>query len=106
MRMATVRLDSALESSFSSMLLQSKKLPFNIRTLHCQEAALPSGNTEVSVSMVRALSRLADLFVTFVGPQTCRRKRGNTEHACYTQAPSQELSEPQRYDYRRSGECC
>jgi hypothetical protein len=80
MRMATVRLDSALENSFSSMLLQNRKLPFNIRTLHCQEAALPAGNTEVSVSMVRALSRLAGLFVTFIGPQTYVDANGATQN--------------------------
>ena len=79
MRMATVRLDSALENSFSSMLLQGRKLPLNIRTILVQQAALPASNTEVSVSLVRALSRLAGLFVTFIGPQTYVDANGATQ---------------------------
>jgi len=85
MRMATVRLDSALESSFSAMMLQGKKLPFNLRTLHVQEQALPASNTEVSVSLVRALSRLAGIFVTFIGPQTYVDAAGATQTTPATQ---------------------
>ena len=70
MRMSVVRLDSALENSFSQLMLQGRALQFAIKTLHLQQQALPAANTEVQVSLVRALSRLAGLFVTFVGPQT------------------------------------
>ena len=45
-----------------------------------QEQALPASNTEVSVSMVRALSRLAGLFVTFIGPQTYVDEAGATQN--------------------------
>jgi hypothetical protein len=68
MRMSTVRLDSALNNSFSQLLLQGRALQIPIKTLHLQQQALPAGNTEVQVSLVRALSRLAGLLITFVGP--------------------------------------
>ena len=70
MRMSVVRLDSALENSFSQLMLQGRALQFHIKTLHMQQQALPAANTEVQVSLVRALSRLAGLFISFVAPQT------------------------------------
>jgi hypothetical protein len=79
MRMATISLDSALSNSFSQLLLQGRALQFHYRTLHLQQQALPAGNTEVQVSMVRALSRLAGLFVSFVGPPTYSDDLGNQQ---------------------------
>ena len=70
MRMSVVRLDSAMENSFSQLLLQGRALQFYYKTIHLQQQALPAGNTEAQVSMVRALSRLAGIFVSFAGPQT------------------------------------
>ena len=70
LRYSTVKLDSALENSFSQLMLQGRALQWNIKTLHLQQLALPAGNSEVQVSLVRALSRLAGLFVTFTGPAT------------------------------------
>ena len=66
--MSVVRLDSALENSFSQLMLQGRALQFHIKTLHLQQQALPASNTEIQVSLVRALSRLAGLFISFVGP--------------------------------------
>jgi hypothetical protein len=77
MRMSTISLDSALSNSFSELLLRSRALQFHYRTLHIQQQALPAGNTEVQVSMVRALSRLAGLFINFAGPQTYSDELGN-----------------------------
>jgi hypothetical protein len=77
MRMSTISLDSALSNSFSEALLRGKALQFHYRTLHLQQQALPSGNTECQVSMVRALSRLAGLFINFTGPQTYSDELGN-----------------------------
>ena len=80
MRMSTVRLDSALENSFSQLMLQGRALQFVIKTLHLQQQALPAANTEVQVSLVRALSRLAGLFVSFVGPATYLDGNGATQN--------------------------
>jgi hypothetical protein len=70
MRYSTISLDSALNNSFSQLLLQGRALQFHLRTIHVQQQALPQGNTEAQVSLVRALSRLAGIFVSFVGPPT------------------------------------
>ena len=70
MRYSTLSLDSALSNSFSQLLLQGRALQFHIRTIHTQVQALAQGNTEAQVSLVRALSRLAGVFVSFVGPPT------------------------------------
>jgi hypothetical protein len=78
MRMSVVRLDSALENSFNSLLLSGRSISWSVRTLHLQQAALPNGSTEVQVSMVRALSRLAAIFVTFAGAPTYLDAAGNT----------------------------
>ena len=80
MRMATVRLDSAISNSFDQLLLQNRAIQFHIRTIHVQQQALPASNTEVQVSLVRALSRLAGLFVTFVGPSTYVDANGQTQN--------------------------
>jgi hypothetical protein len=76
-RMSTVSLDSALNNSFSQLLLQGRALQFHYRTIHLQQQALPANNTEVQVSLVRALSRLAGLFVTFTGAQFYTDNDGN-----------------------------
>ena len=68
MRYAVVVLDSAVANSFSSLLMQGRAITIPIRTLYVQQAALPQGNTEAQISMVRALSRPAGFFITFVGP--------------------------------------
>ena len=78
MRYAVVVLDSAVANSFSSLLMQGRAITIPIRTLHLQQAALPQGNTEAQISMVRALSRLAGFFITFVGPETYIDSTGAT----------------------------
>lgn len=80
MRMSVVRLDSALENSFAQVLLSGKSLQFHLKTVHLQQQALPAANTEVQVSMVRALSRLAGIFVSFVGPRTFVDGDGNVQN--------------------------
>ena len=59
-------------------MLQGRALQFHIKTLHMQQQALPASNTEIQVSLVRALSRLAGLFITFVAPQTYVNNAGAT----------------------------
>ena len=44
--------------------------------MQCRQQALPAANSEIQVSLVRALSRLAGLFVTFVGPQFYTNAQG------------------------------
>ena len=58
MRMSVVRLDSSLDNSFSQLMLQGRVLQFHIKTLHLQQQALPASNTEIQVSLVRALSQI------------------------------------------------
>ena len=77
MRASTITLDSALNNSFSELLLQGRALQFHYKTIHLQQQALPANNTEVQVSMVRALSRLAGLFISFTGPPTHTDEFGN-----------------------------
>ena len=60
-----VFLDSALEQSYASMLLQNRSLTFAYRTTICTTAIIPDGATSAQVSLVRAVSRLDAPFVTF-----------------------------------------
>ena len=60
-----VQLDSALEQSYASMLLQNRALTFAYRTTLVQTSVIPDGSTSAQVSLVRAVSRLDALFVTF-----------------------------------------
>ena len=64
---STVRLDSALEAGFSSLLLSGRALQLNLRTIFSQQAIIPAGAVEFQASVVRALSRIAAVFVTFQG---------------------------------------
>ena len=63
---AQVQLDSALEAQFASLLMSNRALQIPLSTIHTQQQALPSGNTEFSVSLVRALTRLSAIYVTFM----------------------------------------
>ena len=67
LRCAVAKLDSALESSFSQMMMSNRALTLRLNTYHTQSQALPAGNSEMSVSLVRAFSRLNALFVSFAG---------------------------------------
>ena len=66
-RCSVVKLDSALESSFASMLMQNKSLSLRFNTHSCQAMVLQPGSTEMNVSLVRAYSRLNALFISFQG---------------------------------------
>ena len=63
---AQVQLDSSLESQFASLLMSSRALQIPMSTIHVQQQTLPTGNTEFSVSLVRALTRLSALYITFM----------------------------------------
>ncbi len=67
LRCAVAKLDSALESSFSQMMMSNRALTLRLNTYHTQSQALPAGNSEMNVSLVRAFSRLNALFVSFAG---------------------------------------
>ena len=67
LRYSTVRLDSALEAGFASLLMQNRSLSMNFKTVISQTATIPAGATEFSASVVRALSRVAAVFVSFFG---------------------------------------
>ena len=64
---STVRLDSALEAGFSSMMLSGRALQLSLRTVICQQSIIPAGAVEHQASVSRALSRIAAIFVTFQG---------------------------------------
>ena len=64
---STVRLDSALEAGFSSMMLSGRALQLNLRTVVSQQSIIPAGAVEHQASVSRALSRIAAIFVTFQG---------------------------------------
>merc|ERR1712086_880036 len=66
-RCAVVKLDSALESSFANMLMNNRALTLRYVTHSCQQMILPANSTEMSISLVRAYSRLNGLFITFQG---------------------------------------
>ena len=67
LQFSTVRLDSALEAGFSSMMLSGRALQLNLRTIMSQQAIIPVGAVEFQATVVRALSRIAAVFVTFQG---------------------------------------
>ena len=67
LQFSTVRLDSALEAGFSSMMLSGRALQLNLRTIMSQQAIIPAAATEFQATVVRALSRIAAVFVTFQG---------------------------------------
>ena len=64
---STVRLDSALEAGFSSMMLSGRALQLNLRTVVSQQSIVPAGAEEHQAKVSRALSRIAAIFVTFQG---------------------------------------
>ena len=80
MQFSTVTLDSALQNSFSSALLQSRALQFHMRTIHLQQMAVAQGNTEIQLSLTRALSRLAGVFISFSGSNTYVDGLGNVQN--------------------------
>ena len=67
---STVRLDSALEAGFSSMMLSGRALQLNLKTVMTQNSIIPAGATEHQATVSRALSRIAAVFVTFQGRNT------------------------------------
>ena len=67
LQFSTVRLDSALEAGFSSMMLSGRALQLNLRTIMSQQAIIPENAVEFQATVVRALSRIAAVFVTFQG---------------------------------------
>ena len=64
---STVRLDSALEAGFASMMLSGRALQINLRSIVSQASIIPAGATEHQATVVRALSRICGVFVTFQG---------------------------------------
>lgn len=64
---ALVRLDSALESSFASLLMQNRALTISFNTVSVQSQAMPISD-QIQMSVVRAQSRINAVFVSFKGP--------------------------------------
>ena len=67
LRCAIAKLDSALESSFASMLMQNRALTLRLNSFSTQQAILQPGASEMSISLTRAFSRLNALFISFTG---------------------------------------
>ena len=85
MRFSTVRLDSALEAGFASMLMSGRALQLNLRTCMSQQVVIPQGSTEFQASVVRALSRIARIAVTFQGAHA------NSRHITQFVNPSKKI---------------
>lgn len=66
-RCAVSKLDSALEASYASLLMQNRALTIKLTSYSTQASILPAGNAEMNVSLVRTFSRLNALFITFQG---------------------------------------
>ena len=66
-RRATSKLDNALRSTFNQMLMSNKALTLRLNTYHTQSQSLQAGNRDLSISLVRAFSRLNALFISFHG---------------------------------------
>ena len=49
------------------MMLSGRALQLNLRTVYSQSAIIPQNSTEFQATVVRALSRIAAVFVTFQG---------------------------------------
>ena len=49
------------------MMLSGRALQLNLRTIMSQQAIIPANSTEFQATVVRALSRIAAVFVTFQG---------------------------------------
>jgi hypothetical protein len=73
---ALVRLDSALESSFASLLMQNRALTISFNTCSVQSQVIPAGSSEFQMSVVRAQSRINAVFVSFKGPATFLGQNG------------------------------
>ena len=58
LRCATSKLNSALENSFAQVMMQNRALTLRLNTYHTQIQSLPAANTEMSISLARAFSRL------------------------------------------------
>ena len=79
-RCATSKLDSALESTFSQMMMSNKALTLRLNTYHTQSQSLPAGNSDLSISLVRAFSRFNALFFSFHGSDAAHTPAVNKQH--------------------------
>lgn len=67
MRCSVAKLDSPIESWFASVLMQNKSLSLRYITHTCQAMVPQRNSAEMSISLVRAYSRLNRLFIVFQG---------------------------------------
>ena len=67
LRCAVSRLDSAVGSSFSQMMMHNKAITLKINTFHTIHQALPAQSSEVNISMARASSRLNAVSISVTG---------------------------------------
>ena len=54
-------------SSFASMTMSNRPLTLRLNTYHQQQQSLPASNSQMSTSLVRAISQLNASFVSFTG---------------------------------------
>ena len=66
-RCAVSKLDHAMESSFAQMMMANRALTLQLNTYHKQTQSLAAGNSEMSLSIVRASSRLNSMLISFQG---------------------------------------
>ena len=64
----SVVLDSALENSYSSMLMANKSLTVPYSTWHTTYNSIVPGTQSLALSIVRACTRLKGIYVSFTKP--------------------------------------
>ena len=62
---AQIKLDDAAESKYAEVLLNARALSLPIKTVSCQVQSIPDGSTSFQLSLVRAMSRINAVFVSF-----------------------------------------
>ena len=69
-------------------MMSNKALTLRLNTYHTQSQSLPAGNSDLSISLVRAFSRLNALFISFHGSDAADTPPVNKQHTVSFLNPS------------------
>ena len=75
LQFSTVRLDSAMEAGFASLMLSGRVLTINLNTIMSQQAIIPAGAVEFQASVTRALTRITACLRLFRAEPTRSNRR-------------------------------
>jgi hypothetical protein len=70
------------------MMMSNKALTLRLNTYHTQSQSLPAGNSDLSISLVRAFSRLNAIFISFQGSDAADTPPANKQHTVSFLNPS------------------